>query len=196
MVDDGAMVDAGERPDAAAQHGRPPSPDASQLLKVLPEVFQVAAETSAPLQALLAVAEDMQQPVRGILDRIHAVPDPGRTPSSLVPFLSRWVDLDWLTLAGPEAAGAAAAGVPLARQRDLIACAAQLSARRGTVDGLTRFLHLATGVPGFAVDAVPGAFHIIVRVPAAASGQLDLVHRIVKGIKPAHVTDTVEVGGP
>ncbi|UVJ39192.1 phage tail protein [Arthrobacter sp. CJ23] len=165
-----------------------------KLLGVLPEVFQVAADTSAPLQALLAVAEDLHAPVRGILDRIHTVPDPGRSPSSLIPFLSRWVDLDWLTLPGPDAAGSAAAGVPVSRQRDLIACAAQLSARRGTVDGLTRFLHLATGVPGFGVESVPGAFHIKVTVPAPAAGQLDLVRRIVKGIKPAHVTDEIEVG--
>lgn len=153
----------------------------------------MAAGTSAPLQALLAVAEDMQAPVRTILDEVHTVPDPGRSPSPLLPFLSHWVDLDWLTLPAPDAAGSGAPGVPLARQRDLIACAAQLSARRGTVDGLTRFLHLATGVPGFTVESVPGAFHIKVSVPAAAAGHLELVRRIVKGVKPAHVTDEIEV---
>lgn len=167
------------------------SPAESKLLKVLPEVFQVAADTSSPMQALLAVAEDMHQPVRQVLDRIHTVPDPGRAPASLIPFLSRWVDLDWLTLPGPDGSGSS--GVPIARQRDLIAAAAQLSARRGTVDGLTRFLHLATGVPGFDVESVPGAFHIKVLVPAAAAGQLELVRRIVKGVKPAHVTDELEV---
>ncbi|WP_416417475.1 hypothetical protein [Paenarthrobacter aromaticivorans] len=173
-------------------------PRESKLLRVLPEVFQVAADTSSPLQALLAVAEDMHGPVRQVLDRIHTVPDPGRAPSSLIPFLSRWVDLDWLTLPGPE--GGAGSGsipgtgaIPISRQRDLIAAAAQLSARRGTVDGLTRFLHLATGVPGFEVESVPGAFHIKVLVPAEAGGQLELIRRIVKGMKPAHVTDEVTV---
>ena len=178
-------------------------PQESKLLKVLPEVFQVAADTSSPLQALLAVAEDMHGPVRQVLDRIHTVPDPGRAPSSLIPFLSRWVDLDWLTLPGPEGgtgSGGTATGsipatgaIPISRQRDLIAAAAQLSARRGTVDGLTRFLHLATGVPGFDVESVPGAFHIKVLVPAEAGGQLELIRRIVKGMKPAHVTDEVTV---
>jgi phage tail-like protein len=165
----------------------------SRLLRVLPEVYQVAAESSLPLQALLAVAEDLHRPVRDVLDRIHTVPDPGRSPSSLIPFLSRWVDLDWLTLPGPEATGTGSAGIPVARQRDLIACAAGLSARRGTVDGLTRFLHLATGIRGFEVVSEPGAFHITVRVPAAAAGQLELIRRIIKGIKPAHVTDDIEV---
>lgn len=189
MADNSGQSDAPPQSDAP----RRPRPLDTQLLKVLPEVFQVAADTSAPLQALLAVAEDMHGPVRDILDRIHTVPDPGRAPSSLIPFLSRWVDLDWITLPGPDAAGAAAAGIPVPRQRDLIACAPQLSSRRGTVDGLKRFLHLATGVQGFDVESVAGAFHIRVRVPAAAAAQLDVVHRIVKGVKPAHVTDEIEV---
>ncbi|MCP1410991.1 phage tail protein [Paenarthrobacter sp. A20] len=166
---------------------------ASKLLKVLPEVFQVAADTSAPMQALLAVAEDMHQPVRQVLDRLHTVPDPGRAPASLIPFLSRWVDLDWLTLPGAEGAAGGSGAVPITRQRDLIAAAAQLSSRRGTVDGLTRFLHLATGVAGFDVESVPGAFHIKVLVPADAAGQLELIGRIVKGVKPAHITDEIEV---
>lgn len=163
----------------------------SRLLRVLPEVFQVAAETSPPMQALLAVAEDMHAPVRELLDRIHTVPDPRRAPASLIPFLTRWVDLDWLTLPGPESSRSGT--IPIARQRDLIAAAAQLSARRGTEDGLTRFLYLATGVPGFGVESVPGAFHIKVLVPAEAEGQLELVRRIVKGVKPAHVTDELVV---
>ncbi|HKU35778.1 MAG TPA: phage tail protein [Paenarthrobacter sp.] len=165
--------------------------ESSRLLRVLPEVFQVAADTSPPLQALLAVAEDMHAPVREVLDLIHTVPDPSRAPASLIPFLSRWVDLDWLTLPGHESSRAGS--IPVARQRDLIAAAAQLSSRRGTVDGLTRFLHLATGVPGFGVESVPGAFHIKVLVPAEAAGQVELVRRIVKGVKPAHVTDELVV---
>ncbi len=174
---------------------RPSGVQASKLLTVLPEVFQVAADTSAPMQALLAVAEDMHQPVRQVLDRLHTVPDPGRAPASLIPFLSRWVDLDWLTLPGPEGPSAVSvsSAVPITRQRDLIAAAAQLSSRRGTVDGLTRFLHLATGVAGFDVESVPGAFHIKVLVPAEAAVQLELIRRIVKGVKPAHVTDEIEV---
>lgn len=174
----------------------PVKPSESKLLKVLPEVFQVAADTSGAMRALLAVAEDMQRPVREVLDRIHTVPDPRRASASLIPFLSHWVDLDWLTLPDPGTAGAdstRSGTIPLARQRDLIAAAADLSSRRGTVDGLTRFLHLATGVPGFAVESVPGGFHIKVLVPPEAAGQLELVGRIVKGMKPAHVTDELEL---
>lgn len=177
--------------------------DDSALARVLPEVFQVAAAASPPLRALLAVAEDLHRPVRNILDAVATIPHPGQVPSSLVPFLSRWVDLDWLILPDAEAAGSAGAEVPLARQRDLIAAASQLSARRGTVDGLVRFLHLATGVRGFTVGSVPGAFHMLVGVPSAAEAQLELVRRIVEGTKPAHVTAAIMVlpadgpgGGP
>lgn len=167
--------------------------DDSALARVLPEVFQVAAAASPPLLALLCVAEDLHRPVRNILDAVATIPHPGQVPSSLVPFLSRWVDLDWLILPDAEAAGSAGAEVPLARQRDLIAAASQLSARRGTVDGLVRFLHLATGVRGFTVGSVPGAFHMLVGVPSAAEGQLELVRRIVEGTKPAHVTAAIMV---
>lgn len=170
-----------------------PGPDKTALEKVLPEVFQVAAASSAPLQALLAVGEDMHRPVRDLLDTVATIPHPGQAPPSLVPFLSRWVDLDWLLLPDARAGETAGTGIPLSRQRDLIAAASRLSARRGTVDGLTRFLQLATGVPGFAVGSVPGAFHILVGVPAAAAGDLNLVRRIVRGTKPAHVTAEIRV---
>ncbi|EMY35865.1 phage tail domain-containing protein, partial [Arthrobacter crystallopoietes BAB-32] len=77
--------------------------------------------------------------------------------------------------------------------RDLIASAAELSARRGTAEGLRRFLHLATGVSGFTIEDIPGAFHLNVGVPAAAAGQLPLVRRIVAATKPAHTTSSVEL---
>lgn len=165
------------------------------LARVLPEVFREAIAVSAPLRALLAAADDMSEPVMVLLDRVDAVVDPYRVPEPLVPYLSRWVDLDWLTIPVADAATAVAHGVPTPRQRDLIAAAADLSARRGTPAGLQRFLHLATGVDGFEVDGVPGAFHVLVRVPAEAAAQVDLVRRIVAATKPAHVTHEVVVGG-
>jgi phage tail-like protein len=164
----------------------------SLLLDVLPEVFQVSAQRSAPLRALLVAAGDMHAPVMRLLDRIDTVIDPYRAPDALVPYLSRWVDLDWLTLAEQDGS-AGALGVPVARQRDLIASAADLSARRGTAAGLRRFLFLVTGVDGFEVEDVPGRFHLIVHVPAAAADQVHLVRRVVEFTKPAHVTDEIIV---
>jgi len=159
------------------------------LLAVLPEVFQVSAVRSAPLRALIAVTHDLQAPVLDILDAVDTVVHPYRTPGQLVTYLAGWVDLDWLT--GQMPGGGSA--VDPARQRDLIANAADLSARRGTPGGLARFLQLATGVGGFGLDDEPGAFHVVVHVPPAAAGQIDLVERIVGTMKPAHITHELVV---
>jgi len=128
-----------------------------------------------------------------VLDGIEQVVDAYRSPSRLVPYLSRWVDLDWLTMPGVDSTAGPERGIPTARQRDLIANAAELSARRGTPAGVERFLQLATGIDGFEIRNVPGGFHLQVVVPAAAADQADLVRRIVHGIKPAHLTDELVI---
>ena len=89
-----------------------------------------------------------------------------------------------------------ALGVSSARQRDLIANAADLSARRGTPAGLRRFLQLATGRDGFEIVTGERDFHVLVRVPPDAADTLELVERIVTVLKPAHVTSEVSVGEP
>lgn len=165
----------------------------SLLLSLLPDVVAVSVSSSPPLRALAAVADDMHVPVHRVLDRVDRVVDPYRTPDSLVPYLSRWVDLDWLTVQGADAAAGPALGVSLPRSRDLLANAADLSARRGTPAGLRRFLFLATGHNGFEVIDVVGEFHVVVRVPAEAADSLELIERIVAVLKPAHVTSEVEL---
>lgn len=158
------------------------------LLMLLPEVFQLCAPNNAPLRALSAVAADMHAPVQEVLDSMDRLVDPFRAPENMLGHLSRWVDLDWLTLPEPESAPGAALGIPSARLRGLIANAADLSARRGTPGGMLRFLQLATGLDGFEIDVDPAEFHLRVRVPANASGQIGTVRRIVAGWKPAHIT--------
>ncbi|KFF59532.1 hypothetical protein JF66_10600 [Cryobacterium sp. MLB-32] len=163
-------------------------PDAL-LLGILPEVFQVSAARSAPLRALIGVTADLQQPVLDVLDAVETIVHPYRAPDQLVTYLASWVDLDWLTGMTPGQGS----GVEAARQRDLVANAADLSARRGTPAGLVRFLQLATGVGGFAVDDDPGVFHVVVHVPADAADRVDLVQRIVAVMKPAHITHALSV---
>lgn len=157
------------------------------LLDLLPEVIRVAALPGSPLAALGSVADDLHAPVRRVLDGIDDVVDPFRAPDAFVPFLAGWVDLAWLTPTAPEPV----LGVDPSRLRDLVAASADLSARRGTPGGLARFLHLATGVDGFEVEAVPGAFHVRVRIPPAAAEHRDLVAGLVGVLKPAHVTAEV-----
>lgn len=162
------------------------------LLEVLPEVFRVAVQTSPPLRAVASVATQLHAPVVARLDHVDEVVDPLRTPEQMVGYLASWVDLDWLTLPAPRGARSSLAGgsAPL---RDLVTAAADLSARRGTPGGMREFLRVATGVDGFVVDDVPGAFHLVVTAPAAAGDQIDAVRRIVHTLKPAHVTAQVVV---
>ena len=89
----------------------------------------------------------------------------------------------------------------LGRLRELIAWAAYLSQRRGTRQGLLKFLEVATGIPGFAVDEdVKGAdgrtipFHLRVRAPKAARTHRSLVERIITLEKPAYVTYELDFG--
>lgn len=162
------------------------------LISLLPEVLQVS--TSGPLQALDVVAADFLNPVAGVLADLDRVVDPFRTPDALMPYLSSWVDLDWLTLTDPDATAQPVLAGGVVPLRDLVAASADLAARRGTAGGLTRFLQLATGVPGFSVTEGPQAFHVVVTVPIAAGDQMPVVRRIVQVLKPAHVTAEVVLG--
>lgn len=161
------------------------------LLDVVPEVVRETALPGSPLAALAAVAADLHAPVVDVLDRLDDVVDPFRAPPALVPFLAGWVDLGWLTSTDADGGARSVLGIAPDRLRDLVAAAADLATARGTAAGLARFLHLATGVDGFLVEDVPGAFHVRVLVPAGAADRLDLVERLVDVLKPAHVTSQV-----
>jgi len=167
----------------------------SPMTDLLPEAFRVASASSPPLRALVAAADDMLRPVRESLDGLDTVVAPYRVRDDLVAYLSRWVDLDWLTLPAADSTAALARGVPVARQRDLIAAAADLSATRGTRAGMLRFLRLALGADGFEIESESGLFHLRVVVPVEAADRIDLVRRIVAAIKPAHLTHEVVVAG-
>ncbi|MFN8073810.1 MAG: phage tail protein [Kineosporiaceae bacterium] len=163
---------------------------ADHVALLLPEVYQRAVLPGSPLAALLEVMEALHAPTEEVLGSLPAVFDPQRAPERFVPYLAGWVDLDrWLEDDGTFPAGSA-------RLRQLVASAAALSRRRGTVSGLRDTLTLALGVPGVVVDdAVPAAsgvgvrpFHVRVSLPAAAREYASLVARIVDQEKPAHVS--------
>ena len=164
--------------------------------RILPEVFRVAAQASPPLRALIAVAESLHLPVHAVLEDLDGTVDPYRTPEAMLPYLSHWVDLEWLPPRGSAAEPGSTSAVPQDRLRELIAHAAELSAHRGTVEGLRRFLTLATRVEAYEIEDVPGAFHLVVGVPATAAGQLPLVRRIVAMTKPVHVTSELRLLEP
>ena len=140
-----------------------------QLLNILPEVFQTAAQTNRPLQALAAAASDMHAPAHEVLANLPEYFDPYRAPESMLTYLAQWVDLGWLV---QRVYGTADGALRPDRLRDLIANSAELSARRGTAGGLWRFLHLATGDPSFTVDDLPGEFRVNVGVPRVVANQM------------------------
>ena len=117
----------------------------------------------------------------------EAVPlAPYRAPAQLLPFLTRWVALDHLGVAG---------AVPAGRLRDLVARGAYLARWRGTATGLRALLETATGMAGFTVEDDPGRpFHIVVRAPAEAAEHVELLHRLVTLEKPAASTYELVVG--
>jgi phage tail-like protein len=162
--------------------------------RLLPAVYQRSALPGGALGALLDAMETLHAPTEEALAAVEDLFHPYRTPDRLVPFLARWVALDHV-LPRSRADTAALADevsrlpIPIGRLRDLVAEAATLAQRRGTAAGLRMFLELATGEAGFAVDEPEGRpFHVVVRVPPAATHHIELVRRIVALEKPAAVT--------
>lgn len=164
--------------------------------RLLPAMYQRAATPGSVLGALLDVMETMHAPSEALLESVDDLAAPYRTPDALVPFLIRWVALEHLAPA-PAAEPGGYPDVPVGRLRDLVARSAAIAQWRGTATGLRDVLQTATSVAGFVVEEpADRPFHLVVRVPAGAAGQLDLVRRIVAAEKPAATTCTVVAPEP
>jgi phage tail-like protein len=165
---------------------------------LLPGVFQRAVHPGNPLDALLAVMEELHASDEDILDRLDTYFDPYRAPDAFVPYLAYWVDLARFLPADIDEALASSAPLwppGLGRLRELIAASADLSRWRGTAAGLVRFLETATGVQGFRIDEqpigtddLPQPFHITVYAPLASQVYEPLLRRIINQEKPAYVS--------
>jgi phage tail-like protein len=165
----------------------------SGIERLLPAAYQQAAGPGSVLAALLEVMEGLLEPSEKVLDSVADLFAPYRTRDDFVPFLLGWVAADHLAPWGRASAGAAPA-VPVGRLRNLLAEGAATARWRGTATGLRAVLEAATGVSGFTVEEPPDRpFHIVVRTPAVALPQLDLVRHITEVEKPAAVTCEVVV---
>jgi phage tail-like protein len=170
--------------------------------RLLPAVYQRSALPGGVLAALLDAMETLHAPTEAALAAVEDLFHPYRAPDRLVPFLARWVALDHvlpISRAGTTAAAdeVSRLPIPIGRLRDLVASAPALAQRRGTANGLRMFLETAMGVSGFTVEEPDGRpFHVVVRVPPAATHQIELVRRIVALEKPAAVTCEVVVPEP
>jgi phage tail-like protein len=156
-----------------------------RIVGLLPVAYQRAATPGSVLSALLGVMDELHAPSEAVIAEADALAAAYRAPRALLPFLTRWVALDHLELAGT---------VPVGRLRDLVARGAYLAQWRGTATGLATLLETATGVPGFTVHE-DRPFHFVVQVPAQAADRLELVRRIVAQEKPAATTCDVTVEG-
>lgn len=173
----------------------------SEILQLLPEIFQRTAAPENPLTVLLAVMEQLHAPAEGVLDGLDRFFDPRRTPDKFVAFLATWVDLASLLRDMPATGAPTTSAAPLdalstgtGRLRELVAAAAYLSQWRGTRQGLLRFLETATGLTGFEINeaviekgqAIP--YHLLITAPAPARPYRSLLDRIIALEKPAYVT--------
>lgn len=169
----------------------------ARIAGFLPETYRAAALPGTPLGALLEAMAALQAPVETVLAGREAYVDPLRAPAPFVLMLADWLDLapylDWS--GGRPGAGVPRFGAGLGRLRLLCAEAAELARWRGTRHALLRFLAVATGLDGFAVDenppdgdGTPRPFHLVVRAPAAAARYGSLVERIVDRERPVYAT--------
>lgn len=156
----------------------------SEIERLLPGVFQrTLGEEGSPLPALLEVMGALHAPAERALEELDRNFDPRRADDRFIPLLARWMDLE---LALPAGTG---------RLRELIAAAFELAQWRGTARGLVRFLELATGEKGFAVDervrdgaGRPRPFHVRIAMPASVADRRAFLEQIIEREKPAYVT--------
>lgn len=181
----------------------------NRIETLLPSFMQRAAESNAPLAAMLDSMAALVDPDVSRFEEIETLFDPRQVEERFVPFLAGWVDLGRvyeIPVPFQPRRGLAVPGIGRigGSLRELVAVAAELSQFRGTTRGLVRFLEVATGVVGFRIEDADAdeqgahrAFHITLVVPEAAREQESLVARILAMEKPAHVTARIAYdGGP
>jgi len=170
----------------------------AEIERLLPSVIQRTVQLESPLAAVLDVMETLHLPSETALARLDAAFDARRTTEDVVPFLARWVDLDWLfretRSIGTIARSRPTISTGIGRLRELVSSAAYLSRWRGTAKGLQHFLQRATGEANFEIkenvdrDDRPKLFHLVVVAPASMRPHQALIERIVESEKPAYVT--------
>jgi phage tail-like protein len=155
-----------------------------RIAALLPTVFRRALPESRPLAAILGVMEAMHAPSEHALAHFDEALNPYSAPPRFVPFLAGWLGFE---------VAQTLQSVPEERLRELIAMSSHLAKWRGTAKGLVLFLEIATGLRGFAIDE-PRPFHFVLRAPAGASEQRELIARVVESEKPAYVTSELRFG--
>jgi phage tail-like protein len=190
--------------ETAAVLAAPPSASArGTMIAALPPIYREGPgeDERAPLiERWLGALESVLDPVVALLDNLPAHLDPAMAPDDLVDLLCLWVGMPPL------------AAVPLDAKRRLLAHAAEISDRRGTLAGLQDVLDLAfpgAGIKATHNGAITTGGDPRAGAPAApdpeivvtAPGPLDAGTRLalealIEDQRPAHVTASVADGAP
>lgn len=169
---------------------------AERIRRLLPEIYQVAAQPGSVLDAVLGAMEALHAPVEERLEQLDSVFAPRRTDDRFLPMLASWLGLD-AVLEGPSSVTAerhSRVAIAPGNLRELVAETAILARSRGTLPSLRRFLELATGLSGFTIeptmgpDGHPQPFSARIVAPAEAASIAPLIERIVAREKPAFTT--------
>jgi phage tail-like protein len=173
----------------------------NEILNYLPQIFSLALKPGTPLEAILGMMEEMHDPGEKILESLHTFFDPRRTREKLVPFLAHWINIEWLLTEGqqwsPYNKGQYLETLTngLGRLREIIANGAFLTKWRGTADGLSMFITIATGIEAIRIDQNPPddfgnaiPFHINVLIDKSVKKLEQVIRIIVEQEKPAHLT--------
>jgi len=168
-------------------------PSPHPLTRTLPAIYQSQSFTERFCGAL----DDVISPVLSTLDNLAAYIDVTTAPEDMLPWLSYWIGLP------------ADAGLPPARQREVLHTASRLHGWQGTRRGVELAVESVfgfrtevteTGGASWSQDAngpLPGLPRpaMVVRVHVPRGGVVDKrrVDALVTSVKPAHVVHRVEV---
>lgn len=171
----------------------PGLPSRTPLLERLPGILQ----EDEFLQRFVPAFDDGLAPILATLDSLETYVDPALAPEDFLDWLAGWVGIElddaW----------------DLAQRREVIAAAAQVQRRAGTLSGVRDALALGLGASVEADDSggctwsaapggpLPGTSDAVltVRISVADPSSLDprRVHALLDQAKPAHVRHVVEV---
>lgn len=170
-------------------------PSAVPLAPQLPAVLQ----EDAFLQRFLSAFDEALAPVFTTLDGLGSYVDPRLAPEDFLTWLAEWVgvrlDETW----------------PAEQRQEVVANAAAIHRRRGTVPGVAEAVRLAVGgvrdvhiedsggatwssTPGGPIPGSAAALlHVRVYATAVEDVNVGRLEGIINAVKPAHVPHTLEV---
>ncbi len=154
-------------------------PDRSRYLQYLPPIY----DEHPFLGQFLLAFEGILLPVEQTVDNFDLFLQPSTTPTSFLDQLAAWLGMT-LDEKWPED-----------KRRAVVAEAADLFRRRGTLRGLSRHLEIYTDTEPEISEPEdhPHHFHVLLTPPRGANLHRATVERIIQANKPAHATYSLEI---